>query len=87
MSELVPAQPLDVVAWVTVRLHASGTISTLGTIADKKMAMHLLAQATDAVSGLREYGAVIIPGSEVSIAPVLPVKEMGDLRADQRGTP
>jgi hypothetical protein len=87
MSELIPAQPLDVVQWVTVRLHASGTISTTGTIGDKKMALYLLAQAKDAVTGLKEYGHVIIPGSEVCLAPVLPVLEMGDIRADQRGCP
>ena len=36
-SHLVPEQPLDVVAWVTVRLHQNGMVSTSGTIGDKPM--------------------------------------------------
>lgn len=87
MSELIPAQPLDVVAWVTVRLHQSGTISTTGTIADKKMASHLLQHATAAVSKLPDYKAIIIPGSEVEIAPSFPTRDLGDMPADQRGCP
>lgn len=87
MSEIIPAQPLDVVAWITVRLHQSGTVSTTGTIADKRMASHLLQHALDAVGKLPEYKAIIIPGSEVEIAPAFPTRDIGDMPAAQRGDP
>lgn len=88
MSQVVPPQPLDVLQWVTVRLHANGTLSTSGTIADKKMALHLLDQARDAIKRqVPDYQAIVIPGSEVEIAPVLPVKDMGYLSPAQRGDP
>ena len=85
---MIPPQPLDVVQWVTVRLHASGTISTSGTIADKKMALHLLDQARDAIKRqVPEYAPIVIPGSEVCIAPALPVRDMGYIAPAQRGDP
>lgn len=87
MSDLVPAQPLDVVAWVTVRLHQSGTVSTLGTIADKRMATRLLDLAREAVGNLNDYRAVIVPGSEVEIAPAFPTRDLGDMPANERGVP
>lgn len=88
MNELIPPQPLDVVQWVTVRLHASGTISTSGTIVDKAMALHLLDQARDAIKHqIPEYRAIVIPGSEVCIAPAFSAKEMGDIPEAQRGDP
>jgi hypothetical protein len=84
----VPPQPLDTLQWVTVRLHSNGTISTSGTIADKKMALHLLEQARDAIKRqIPEYRAIVIPGSEVQIAPVLPVKDLGYVPAHERGDP
>jgi hypothetical protein len=87
MSELVPAQPLDVVAWVTVRLHQSGTISTLGTIADKPMAKHLLETALGAIGNLPEYRQIIVPGSEVEVSPAFLTRDMGNIPLDQRGVP
>lgn len=87
MSELVPAQPLDVVAWVTVRLHQSGTISTTGTIADKVMAKHLLTHAIEAVSGLPNYREIIVPASQVEVSPSFTTRDMGDIPMLERGTP
>lgn len=88
MSELIPPQPLDTLQWVTVRLHANGTLSTTGTIADKKMALHLLDQAKEAIkSRLPEYKALVIPNRDVEISPVLPVRDMGLIPEHQRGDP
>ena len=84
----VPPQPDDVVQWVTIRHHADGTISVQGTIADKRMALHLIDHGRDVLKrSVPEYKAIIVPGSEVEIAPVLPVKEMGMIPANQRGDP
>lgn len=88
MSEFVPPQPEDVVQWITIRLHANGALSTSGTIADKRMALHLLDHARDAVKRqVPDYQAIIVPGSEVEIAPALPVREMGTIPPNQRGDP
>lgn len=87
-NELIPPQPLDVVQWVTVRLHADGSVSTAGTIGDKKMALRLLAIATDAVKNqINEYEGIIVPNREVDVAPHLPVKEHGMMLAHERGDP
>lgn len=82
---IVPPQPDDVVAWVTVRLHQNATISTTGTIADKRMAAHLLQHAMDAVGKLPEYREVIIPGSEVEIAPAFRTRDVGEMPVHERG--
>lgn len=88
MSELIPPQPLDVLQWVTVRLHADGTISTCGTIADKAMALHLLDQARDAIKArVPDYKALVIPGSEVMLSPAFPTRDLGEMPAHQRGDP
>ena len=88
MSTFVPPQPDDVLQWVTVRLHANGTLSTSGTIADKKMALHLLDQAKDAIKRqVPDYKAIIVPNGEVEVALVLPVKEMGVIPPGLRGDP
>lgn len=85
---MIPQQPDDVVQWVTIRLHANGMLSTSGTIADKRMALHLLDHARDAIKArVPEYKSIVIPGSEVEIAPALPVREMGMIPAAQRGDP
>lgn len=85
---IIPPQPLDVVQWVTIRLHADGAVSTSGTIGDKRMALRLLDIARDAVkTQVAEYRAIEVPGSEIEIAPVLPVKDLGDLAEGQRGDP
>ena len=84
---IVPPQPLDVLAWVTVRLHANGTLSTSGTVGDRKMALHLLDQAKDAIRRNVSERAIVIPGSEVDEAPSLPTRELGSMEAGERGDP
>jgi hypothetical protein len=84
---LVPEQPLDVVAWVTVRLHTNGMLSTQGTIGDKAMAMHLLDQAKDALRGQPDAPRVIVPNRDVDVMPSLPTRDLGDMGAHERGEP
>lgn len=87
---LVPPQPLDVVAWVTVRLHQSGTISTSGTVGDKKMALHLLDQAKDAIKGRvpdPTPAGLVIPGRDVAVMPSVPTRDVGDMAPGERGDP
>lgn len=84
----VPPQPEDVVQWVTVRLHASGTISTLGTIGDKAMALHLLDQARDAIKRqVPDPGKIVVPSRDVDVMPSLATRDMGDIPIAQRGDP
>ncbi len=84
---LVPEQPLDVVAWVTVRLHSNGMLSTQGTIGDKPMAMHLLDQAKDALRGQPDAPRVIVPNRDVEVMPSLPTRDIGDMQPNERGEP
>lgn len=87
MNTYVPPQPLDVVAFVTVRLHANGTLSTQGTIADKAMAIHLLEQAKDAIKRQVPDGKIVIPNRDVDVMPSIPTKELGELAPGERGDP
>jgi len=80
-----PPQPLDVVAWVTVRLHTNGAISTQGTIGDKSMALHLLDQASDAIRRQVSDAGLVIPARDVSVMPSLPTRDIGDMAPNERG--
>jgi hypothetical protein len=86
-SGLVPEQPLDVVAWVTVRLHTNGMISTSGTIGDKPMVLHLLAQGADAMRGQKDEPLVIVPQRDVDVDPRMPTRDIGDMAPQDRGEP
>jgi hypothetical protein len=87
-GQIIPPQPLDVIQWVTIRLHADGTVSTAGTIADKKMALRLIDIARDAVKNqVQDYKAIIVPNHDVGEDPKLPVKDLGYLLEAERGDP
>ncbi len=88
MNEQIPPQPLDVVQWVTIRMHADGTVSTAGTIADKKTALRLLDIARDAIkTQIADYKAIEVPNREVAVDPSFPVREQGMMLARERGDP
>lgn len=82
---IVPPKEDDCIAWVTVRLHSTGAISTQGTIVDKAMALHLLDQARDAIKRQVPDSRVIIPGRDVDVAPSLPTRDVGDMAPNERG--
>lgn len=86
-KDLVPEQPLDVVAWVTVRLHTNGMISTSGTIGDKPMVMHLLEQGMDAMRGQQNQPLIVVPNRDVDVMPAIPTRDLGDMPPGDRGEP
>lgn len=87
MADLPLPQPEDVVAWITVRLHATGMISVGGTIGDKKMALSILEHAKDAITRQIPDAGIIIPNRDVEVVPNAALKEMGDIPIGQRGDP
>ncbi len=83
---LVPPKSDDTVAWVTVRYHANGTLSVAGTIGDKHMVHQMLDHAKDAITRqIQDQKAVIIPNRDVEVIPTVGLREMGDLRPEERG--
>lgn len=87
---VVPPQDADTVAYVTVRWHANGTLSTQGHILDKEMAIQLLEQGIAAIRGsakVPERGAIVVPSRDVEVTPdpAIPLKEYGDLLPHERG--
>lgn len=85
---LVPPQPEDVFAWVTVRMHQSGAISTSGTIGDKPLAMHLLREGYRAIKGsVKDEPLIVLPNHEVHAEPSVPVRDLGSLPEHERGDP
>lgn len=85
-KRLVPPQDPDTVAYITVRLHATGALSVQGHIADKRMAAQLLDHARDALTRqVLDGGRAAIPASDVEVTPTIPLKEFGDMPPNQRG--
>jgi hypothetical protein len=84
-----PAHALDAVAWVTVRLHQNGALSTQGTIGDPAMAIHMLEQAIDAIRRevVKKDRAIVIPGRDVDVMPSIPTRDIGDMAPHERGDP
>ncbi len=87
MGHVVPPQPDDVVAWVTVRCHANGTVSVQGTIGDSVFVKRLLDHARDAVTRQVPEKGLVIPGRDVDLHPDPRLKELGDLGVHERGDP
>lgn len=86
MSEIVPPKPDDTVAWVTVRMHAPGTISIQGTIGDPSFAISLLEHAIDAIRNqVRPRDELFIPSRDVEARPYAGLRDVGDMAAHERG--
>lgn len=85
-QRLVPPQDTDTIAYITVRLHATGALSVQGHIADKRMALQLLDHARDAITGqVLDGNSAIVPARDVAVEPTIPLVEYGDMAACQRG--
>jgi len=85
-QRLVPPQDTDTVAYITIRLHATGTLSVQGHIADQRMALQLLEHARDALTRqVLDGGKAVVPARDVEVEPSIPLREMGDMPANQRG--
>lgn len=84
---MIAPQPLDVIRWVTVRLHADGAVSTAGTIGDVPMCLHLLECAKDALTRKDDPNGLIIPNYHLDTAPNGHIRALGSMREDERGDP
>lgn len=85
-QRLVPPQDADTVAFITVRLHATGALSVQGHIADQRMALQLLDHAREAVTRqVLDGGRAVVPARDVEVSPSIPLREMGDMPPNQRG--
>lgn len=83
---LVPEQDPDTVAYLTIRLHAPGTISVQGHIGDKRLALQLLEHAKDAIRNqFPDDKEIIVPSRDVDVQPTIPLREMGDMLPHERG--
>jgi hypothetical protein len=82
----LPEKEEECVAWITIRLHATGEMTIAGTIADKRMARSMLDQAKDAInSQIKEKSEIVTPNRDV-VVPLIPgLVPMGDIPRDQRG--
>lgn len=83
----VPAQPLDVVAWITVRVHANGALSVAGTIGDPRLARRMLDHARDAIVRQVPEDGIVVPNRDVDVVAPSALRELGDLPATDRGDP
>lgn len=83
---MVPPQDADVVWFVTLRIHAPGTMSIQGHLGDPQFAIQQLQQAIDT---LRRHHiptpGIVIPNREVTLDTTLPLREMGDMLPHERG--
>lgn len=80
--------PDDTVAYVTVRLHANGMLTTQGHVGDRKFAVALLQNAIDAIrSQVQERDRIMVPARDVDApqSPDFPVRERGDIPIVERG--
>lgn len=87
MSDPLPQQPLDVIRWITIRLHDNGTLSTAGTIGDLPMALHMLECAKDALKGRDDPNKLLIPNYHLETAPNRHVRALGSMLPEERGDP
>lgn len=82
-----PPQPLDVLMWITVRLHASGELSVGGTIGDPKKAVEMLKHAIDAITRQIPEKGIVVPSRDVEVVPNAAMRELGDMAVHERGDP
>lgn len=80
--------PDDTVAFVTVRLHANGMLTTQGHVGDKAFAVALLENAIDAIrSQVTERDKLVVPARDVDApqSEAFPTRERGDIPPAERG--
>jgi len=85
---VVAALDDDCIAWITVRMHAPGSVSVNGMIADKAFALKLLDHARDAIKRQKQIGGgVTTPSYDVSASPNQLLRPVGDIPIGERGDP
>ena len=80
--------PDDTVAFVTVRMHANGSMSVQGHVGDKAFAIALLTNAIDAVRArVNDPSALVVPARDVEApqSEAFPSRERGDIPTSERG--
>lgn len=80
--------PDDTVAFVTVRLHANGMLTTQGHVGDKAFAVALLENAIDAIrTRVRDSADLVVPARDVDApqSEAFPSRERGDIPVGERG--
>lgn len=80
--------PDDTVAFVTVRLHANGAMSTQGHVGDKAFAIALLTNAIDAIrANVKDPTEIVVPSRDVEApqSEAFPSRERGDIPPAERG--
>lgn len=75
----------DCIAWITVRMHSTGTVSVNGMIADRAFALKLLDHARDAITRQVPAGGLLIPNRDVDLDPHPGLRDVGDLAPHERG--
>lgn len=81
-----PPKPDDTIGWITIRMHAAGTISISGTIGDRDYALSLIDHARDAImSQIRPKNELVIPSRDVVASPYEGLREVGDMGLHDRG--
>lgn len=83
----IPPQADDTIAFLTLRLHANGTMTLNGHVADHALMLQMLDHARDTIKRQIPSGGIIIPSRDVDVAPSIPLKEFGDIPPGQRGDP
>lgn len=88
MSTVVRELDDDAIAWLTIRMHAPGTISVAGHVADKRFALRLLDHARDAITRQISDSPIVIPNCDVDVPDAqIPLIEAAHIPADKRGDP
>lgn len=84
----VPPQPDDTIAFLTLRLHANGSMTLNGHVADRKLMLRMLDHARDTITRqVPEDYAITIPNRDVDVAPAIPLTDFGDMAPGERGDP
>lgn len=77
--------PMDAIANISITLYGNGEMSISGNIGDVKLALGMLAHATDTVRGqYTKRETVIVPNYDVQIDPVLPLTQYADAKPEWR---
>lgn len=88
MTGIVRQLDDDAIAWITVRMHAPGTISVAGHVADKRFALRLLDHARDAISRQVSESPIVVPNRDVVVPDArFPLIDAGDMAPHERGDP
>lgn len=79
---------LDVVAFISIKLHSNGAMSISGNIGDVKLALGMIDHARDSIKNqLKQKNEIVIPNRDVVTPqdPNFPTLPFGDMDPKDRG--